>query len=272
MLRRTQRLSREICGGSVQTCGGRYCFCARRVTPSIYKICGLSATIGCRGTPAWFSSGVIVSESLFDFIGDFTFETLGENSGIALGATPRALLHALLEADGCSGKIEFLAKLVFEKTLVTEVQAANLIRKQHEGGRRDGGLREVINFHLAAGWRCAAVEIDGGKPAIQLACGDAALARGHDFVDQRKKAAGALARERGEKNDGRIIEKLQFFADQFFVIRHELHGIDSAFFRLRFMSGGGATLRRFEGEVPLVDDDDKRAAGLLRVAGNGGVM
>src|SRR6185437_9491282 len=177
------------------------------------------------------------------------------------GRAARALFDALLKTDGRSGEVELLAELVFEETFIAEMQAANLIREKHESRRGHGSLRDVINFNFAAGWRSAAVQIDSREPAIEFASGHAALARGHDLVDQRKKPASAFTRERGEKNDGRIIEELQLFVNQFLIVAHQLHGIESGFFGLGFFFSGGAILRGFESEVPFIDDDDKRAAG-----------
>src|SRR6185437_14915246 len=105
-----------------------------------------------------------------------------------------------------------------------------------------------------------------------FASGHAALARGHDLVDQRKKPASAFTRERGEKNDGRIIEELQLFTNQFFVVAHQLHRIEGALFGLRLFLNGGSVLRGFQGEVPFIYDHNKRAAGLLRVTGDSGVV
>src|SRR5712671_5272649 len=84
-------------------------------------------------------------------------------------ALPFALfLQALEKANGRAEKIESFSQLVFQKPLVTEMQALGLIGEQNERRRRSSGLRDVVNFHLARRGRSSAVQVDLGEPAVQF--------------------------------------------------------------------------------------------------------
>src|SRR6266404_1339149 len=140
---------------------------------------------------------------------------------------PLALfLHALEEANRRAEEIKTLAQLVLEEPLIAEVQALRLICEQNKRRRRGGRLRDVVNFHLAGCRGCATVQIDFGKPAVQFAGGDAPAARVGDAVDQIEKFFRAVARQRGDKYDWRVIEKLESRPHDFFVIDQQLRGID----------------------------------------------
>jgi hypothetical protein len=80
-----------------------------------------------------------------------------------------ALFEALIETDRRADEIEGGAEPIFEKALIAEVQRFQLIRKKNERRRRDRSLRDVENLHFAICGRCAALEIDVRKPAIQFA-------------------------------------------------------------------------------------------------------
>ncbi len=85
---------------------------------------------------------------------------------------------------GAPCKIETFAQLIFQEPLIAEMQALGLIGEQNKCRRRGGGLRDVVNFHLARGGRSSAVQIDFGKPAIQFAGGDAPAPRVGNAIDQ----------------------------------------------------------------------------------------
>ena len=76
--------------------------------------------------------------------------------------------EALQESNRRAHKIKSCAKLIFQESLVAEVQRALLVREYHEPRRRSHGLRDVINFHLVACRRSPAVQIDARKPPVQL--------------------------------------------------------------------------------------------------------
>src|SRR5215469_10315960 len=79
-----------------------------------------------------------------------------------------ALAQALHETDRRAGKIKFGAQLVFEKTLVAEVQRRFLIGEQEKGGRSGFGLRDVVDAHGAGFRRAPALEVDlPREPIVQ---------------------------------------------------------------------------------------------------------
>src|SRR5580658_7847126 len=112
-----------------------------------------------------------------------------------------AFFQALGEADGRAEEAEFLAELVFQKTLVAEMQRLKLVGEKNESGRRGAGLGDVENLHFAAGWRGAARQVHFRDPAIQFAGGNAFIASCDDFVNQVVKAIYIFAGLGGEKND-----------------------------------------------------------------------
>src|ERR1700722_19072627 len=118
-------------------------------------------------------------------------------------------LHALQEADWRADEIETFAELVFEEALVAEVQPLGLIGENNKRWRRGGGLRDVVNFHLACCRGSPAIEVHFRKPTIQLACGDAPAARVGYTVDQVEKFFRAIAGQRGHEHDGRVLQKFQ---------------------------------------------------------------
>ena len=96
-----------------------------------------------------------------------------------------ALFEALIETDGRAGEIESGAELIFKEALIAEMQRLQLVGEEHEGGRRGGGLGDVKDFDLAAGRRSALIEVHTFEPAVQLAGGDAAVARFDHAIDDR---------------------------------------------------------------------------------------
>src|SRR5216684_871560 len=75
---------------------------------------------------------------------------------------------------------------------------------------RGGGLRDVENFHFAAGGRGTALEVNVSEPAIQFARGDAALACFGDAVNEGVEFLDAVAGERRKKNHRSVAQELQF--------------------------------------------------------------
>src|ERR1700730_2052589 len=106
------------------------------------------------------------------------------------------LLHALQKSNRRADEIKTLAKLVLEEPFVAEVQALGLIRKNNKRRRGRGGLRDIVNFHLAGCRGCTAIKIDFGEPAVQFAGGDAPAARVGNAADQIEKFFRAIARQR----------------------------------------------------------------------------
>lgn len=138
------------------------------------------------------------------------------------------LAETLDKADGRAGELEAFTQLIFEEALKTEVQRLVLVGEENERRRRGRGLRDVIDFHLAAGRRCSALEIHFGKPAIEFTGGNSAATGFGDFINEWKKFFGALAGFGGEENDRRIGQKFQLRAHKFFVILREAGGVDRA--------------------------------------------
>jgi hypothetical protein len=101
----------------------------------------------------------------------------------AFALTRATLFQALREANGRAGEVEFGAQLVFEEALIAEMQRLELIGEKHESRRRGSGLRDVEDFHLAAGGRGAFVEVHAGEPTIQFPRGDAFVARFRNAVN-----------------------------------------------------------------------------------------
>src|SRR5262249_21333346 len=74
----------------------------------------------------------------------------------------------VFDPDWCSQKSEGLPDLVFQETLVREVQLYVLIGKENESGRRCLCLRHVVNSDfLPVRYRCA-LEVHGLKKAVHL--------------------------------------------------------------------------------------------------------
>jgi len=66
------------------------------------------------------------------------------------------------------------------------------------------------------------------RASVQLASRDAPAACIGDAVDQIKQLFRAIARQRGDKHDRRVIEKFESRPHDFFVIDEQLRGIDSS--------------------------------------------
>src|SRR5260370_28137615 len=97
------------------------------------------------------------------------------------------LAQALHKAHWRPGEIEFRSELIFQKALEAEVQLLLLIGEDEKRRRRSFSLRDVVDAHRPRFRRGAPLQIYVFfEPAIQLRCGDAALAGKGDLIDQRK--------------------------------------------------------------------------------------
>src|ERR1700682_5012833 len=116
-----------------------------------------------------------------------------------------ALAETLHEAHRRAAEIEFLAQLVLQETLETEMQRGLLVGEEQKCGRRGFCLRDVVNAHGARLGRAAALQVDVFfQPAIQIWSRDAAPARKRDLINQGEDFLRSLAGFRGDKDDGRI--------------------------------------------------------------------
>src|SRR5579863_3370955 len=120
-----------------------------------------------------------------------------------------AFFQALREADGRAEEAKFLAQLVFQESLIAEMQRLELVGEENESGRSSAGLSDVENLHFAACWGGAAREIHFCNPAIQFAGGNPFVAGRDDLVNQVVEAIYIFAGLGRQKNDRRVGQKFQ---------------------------------------------------------------
>src|SRR5215203_7337986 len=123
---------------------------------------------------------------------------------------PRAFAAANLQPYRRSQKSKLFAYPVFQEPFVGKVELGRDVGEQRKGRRSDAYLRRIENPHGLARrtrhrMRCRCLL----QKSIELWRGDAAAALFEDVLDNLEQLRGALARERGDVNDRRKIQKLQ---------------------------------------------------------------
>src|SRR5215475_9951067 len=126
------------------------------------------------------------------------------------GFARRTAAGADVEADGCAFEAKAVAELIDEKSLVGEMKFGGDVGEEHERGRRNASLRRVENADVrAAGARGRVRRGDVGHKLVQFRCSDALAARRGDAVDRLEQLRGALAGQRGNVEDGSVVEKFE---------------------------------------------------------------
>ena len=64
-----------------------------------------------------------------------------------------------MKRNGGADEIEFVAQVIFEETLIAEVQRLLLIGEDQKGGRREFRLGDVVDAHRASFGRGAALQV-----------------------------------------------------------------------------------------------------------------
>src|SRR5581483_2874948 len=106
------------------------------------------------------------------------------------------------------------------------MQRLLLIGEEQKRGRSGLCLGDVVNAD-GPGLRCGAtLKIDAFKPAVELGRGNAEVAGGSDFVNEREKPVGALAGLCGKEDNGRVAEEFELLADELFVIAEQSAAVD----------------------------------------------
>ena len=194
---------------------------------------------------------------------------------------------AEFEPDGGADEAEGGADLVGEEALEGEVEFDVAVGEEDEGGRGDGGLGHVVDVDAAVHGDGGALEVDVGEEAVHLAGGDALAALAGDEFDFLEERLDALAGGGGEEDEGGVVEELEVVADLLLVDAWGRRGLrlpvtdagpsgrrgcdDRERLVLGFELVGGRVGGGVGDEVPLVDDDDDGAAGLVGVAADVGV-
>jgi len=144
--------------------------------------------------------------------------------------------------------------------------------------RGDFRLGHVIDPHGALSAWCRAGVDFILEPIVEDWRRDAAAARFPALIDEREKFVGALAGFCGKKNDRRVAEEFQFGAIIFRSptsagrrrsfrdcdVRRERAWICLSPWRHR----ASGVARGYDGEIPLVNNDDDGPAGLFRITGD----
>ncbi len=176
--------------------------------------------------------------------------------------------------------------MILQETLEVEMQGLLLIAEEQKHRRRDFGLRHVVDAHRSSFGIRRPLQIHIFlQPAVQFTRGDLAIARSGHLIDQRVELLRAVASLGGKKHDWRVAQELEFLLDHLFIFRQQFALIDFAPRHNSHGSFGGlpcsalGSFRGFvcgllcccHGKIPLVHHNDHGAAGLLRIAGDGGV-
>src|SRR5262249_26467755 len=151
-------------------------------------------------------------------------------------------------------KPEGMAYLIFQETLVGEVQFHGAVGEQYEGRRGDVGLRKVENAHALPYGDRGAVEVDGLQKAIHFTRSDAFLAFASDFFEQGKNPINVLAGGGRDEEYGRVVQELQGTSQAFKVDLLVLGSPGILDSRGPRLTNGPTFSTRHE--VPLVDEDD----------------
>src|SRR5262249_1420488 len=122
----------------------------------------------------------------------------------------RTAAGADVETDGCPFEPKTVAELVDEKSLVGEMEFGGDVGEEHEGGRRNAGLRRVQNADVSgAGTRGARCRAPVGHELVQFGCSAPLATRHGDAIDRLEQLRGALAGQRGNVEDGSVLEKFE---------------------------------------------------------------
>jgi hypothetical protein len=170
-------------------------------------------------------------------------------------ADVRVLVPAAdLDPDRRPDEPEFLAQLVDEEPFVREMKRRGDVGEKHERRRSDADLRRVHDAHVLAAWAHGRVGrghlLD--EPVQRRRRHPHAPRRGH-FVDGLEDSRRALARQRGDMEDGSEVEEPHAVPEPIVEALHErvIHGLH---------------------QVPFVHDDHDAAPGPVGLAADRGVL
>src|SRR5215468_12701886 len=166
--------------------------------------------------------------------------------------------RTVFNPDWCSQKSEGLADLVFQKTLVGEVQLHVLIGKENKGRRRGLGLGHIVDSDFLPVRHGCALEIDSLKKAIHLRGADPFAPFSGDQFYSLEHFVQILASAGCDKQDRSIIKKFQ--APPYLLL------INIAVGRWVPILTSGTH------QVPFVYNDDHRSAALVGVAADVGIQ
>src|SRR5882724_5970248 len=122
---------------------------------------------------------------------DFHSSTCQPFVGASLGGN--LVSGAVLDPDWRAQKSERSANLVFEETLIGEVQLHFAVSEDDESRRPDRGLGHIENSDLLPRGNGGPFEVDMLQEAIHLAGPDALPPFGGDFLQSGKYSLGAFA-------------------------------------------------------------------------------
>ena len=131
------------------------------------------------------------------------------------------------------------------------MECGGAVGEEDESWGRDGGLGHVEDADALRVGDASAFEVDVLEEAVHLAGGDALTALAGDEFDGVEDFGRVIAGFRRCEDDGRVIEELEVPARLFF---------EDVFFR------GGLAVGAVDGDgVPLINDDDDGATGVVGV-------
>jgi len=117
--------------------------------------------------------------------------------------------RTIFDPDWCAQKSERGADLVFQKSLIREVEFDGAVGEEHERRRSNGRLSHVENFHPISHWDRRPIEIDLLKEPVHLRGGDTFAPFGGDFREQREdllRSFAALCRDEDDRSVGQELE------------------------------------------------------------------
>ena len=147
-------------------------------------------------------------------VGELALKAITPTSpSIAVCMKPSLLSRPHLDPDRRAHKAKGVPDLVFEKTLVGEVEFHGAVGEEDERGRGDGSLSQVEDFHALAHGNGGAIEVDGLQETIHLAGGDALAAFAGHFLEQGEEFVDILAGRGRNKYGGSVIQEFQRLAE-----------------------------------------------------------
>src|SRR5579872_294399 len=175
-----------------------------------------------------------------------------------------------LDPDWCAKKTKGLTNLIFEKPLECEMQLYGAVCEQNERWGGDRSLSHVENLHALTHGNGGAIEIDALEESVHLGGRNPLSTLGCDFFQQREDFLRAIAGLRRDEHDRHVAQEFQFVAQTSFVCLAVTRA--TGFAHTLRLCGAAGLLVAGNHQVPLVDDDDNRTAGLVRIASDGSIQ
>src|SRR5882724_323903 len=175
----------------------------------------------------------------------------------------------VLDPDRRADKAERMANLVFQKSLIGEVQLHLAIGEDEKRRRSHRRLCHVKDSYLLTGGDRGTFEVHMLEKAVHLAGSDSPPALDGDFFQRWENFLGTLSgRGRDEQYRG-VGQEFQSVAQPLLVGGAICGAL--VLLHARRLSRPPGTLLAADYQIPFVHDDDHRAPALVSISGDGSV-